>query len=76
MSVAGKAVFAQFTKVQSIHRGFYKWKTINDNQKMFIPQLAIGNWFKNFSSRICQSLYDVKAKAQSERCVPYCAIVS
>jgi hypothetical protein len=44
---------------------------IDDNQKMFIPHLAIEN---NFSSRVCKSLYDVKPKAQSERCVPYCAI--
>ncbi len=35
---------------------------------------AIGNWYRIFSSRICQSLYVVKSKAQSERCVPYCAM--
>jgi hypothetical protein len=40
---------------------------IDDNKKMFIPPLAIENdiFFK--------SLYDVKPKAQSECCGPYCA---
>jgi hypothetical protein len=32
---------AQFTNVQSIHSGFYKWKTMDDDQKKFILQLAI-----------------------------------
>ncbi len=31
---------AQFTKTRSIHCGFYKWKTMDDNKKMFTPQLA------------------------------------
>jgi hypothetical protein len=44
---------------------------IDDNQKMFIPPLAIENDF--FHGRFCKSLYDVKPKAQSERCAPYCA---
>ncbi len=35
---AEKIVFAQFTKVGSIHRGFYKWKKKDDNQKKFIPR--------------------------------------
>ncbi len=39
MANAGKTVFAQFTKVRSIHSGFYKMK--DGNQKKFIPQLAI-----------------------------------
>jgi hypothetical protein len=30
---------------------------------------AIGHWYRIFSLDICQSLYDVKPKAQSERCV-------
>jgi hypothetical protein len=38
-------VFAQFTNVQSIHSAFYKWKTMNDNEKQFIPALAIENEF-------------------------------
>jgi hypothetical protein len=40
------------------------------SQKMFIPHLAIEN---DFSKRICKSLYDVKPKAQSKQCAPYCA---
>jgi hypothetical protein len=32
MVKAVKTVFAQITNAQSIHRGFYKWKTIDDNQ--------------------------------------------
>ncbi len=71
MACAGKTVLAQFTTAPSIHRGFYKWKTKDDNQKMFILQWQLR---LNFSSRICQSLYDVKPKAQSELCAPYCAI--
>jgi hypothetical protein len=47
---------------------------MDDNKKKFIPQLAIDTEFFHFS-RVCQSLYDVKPKAQSERCAPYCAIV-
>ncbi len=47
MANAGETVFAQFTKMQSIHRGFYKWKTEDDNKKI---RSSIGN-----SSRICQS---------------------
>jgi hypothetical protein len=39
---------------------------IDDNQKMFIPPLAIENDF--FSYRVRKSLYDVKPKVQSERC--------
>jgi hypothetical protein len=45
---------------------------IDDNKNMFIPHLAIDNDF--FSKRICKSLYDVKPKAQSEQCAPYCAL--
>jgi hypothetical protein len=37
---------------------------MNDNQKKFIPQLAIDAEFFHI---ICQSLYDVKPKAHSER---------
>ncbi len=32
--------------------------------------LHIGNWFRNFSSCLCQSVYEVKQKAQQELCVP------
>ncbi len=32
---------------------------------------AIGHWYWIFSFRICQSLYDLKPKALSERCAPY-----
>jgi hypothetical protein len=45
-------------------------KTIDVNQKKFIPPLAIDN---EFFVAYFQSLYDVKPKAQSERCAPYCA---
>ncbi len=31
----------QFTNACSIHSGFYQWRMIDDNQKMFIPHLAI-----------------------------------
>jgi hypothetical protein len=41
----GKTVFAQFTNARSIHSGFYKRKTIDDNQKKFIPLFAIDNEF-------------------------------
>jgi hypothetical protein len=41
-------------------------KTMNGNQKMFIPPLAIDTEFF-ISLRTCKSLYDVKPKAQSER---------
>jgi hypothetical protein len=47
MASAGKTVFAQFTKAQSIHRGFYQWKTMDDNQKQLTPQLAIDTEFAN-----------------------------
>ncbi len=62
-----KTVFAQFTKVQSIHRGFYKLE-MKDNNKKSLSR----NWqlIPNFSSRIYQSLYDVKRKAQSEWSAP------
>ncbi len=45
MASAGKTVFAQFKKERSIHRAIYKWKTIDDNLKKFIPQLAIDTEF-------------------------------
>jgi hypothetical protein len=41
MANAGKTVFVQFTKVRSIHQGFYKWKMKDDNQKKFLPKIAI-----------------------------------
>ncbi len=33
--------FCVIYKARSIHSGFYKWKTIEDNQKKFIPPLSI-----------------------------------
>jgi hypothetical protein len=36
---------AQFTKARSIHSAFYQGRMIEDNQKMFIPSLAIENDF-------------------------------
>jgi hypothetical protein len=36
---------AQFTNMQSIHRGFFKLKMMDDDQKKCIPQLAIDNEF-------------------------------
>jgi|LakMenEpi03Aug12_release.lakeMendotaPanAssembly.Ray.scaffolds.fasta_scaffold4347474_1 hypothetical protein len=45
MANASKTIFAQFTKARSIHRGFYKRKTIDDNQKNFNPQLAMDTKF-------------------------------
>ncbi len=41
MASAGKTVFAQFTKMRSIYRHFYKWKTMDGNQQKFIPKLVI-----------------------------------
>ncbi len=32
-------------QMQSIHSGFYQWGMIDDNQKKFIPHLAIENDF-------------------------------
>jgi hypothetical protein len=32
---------AQFTNARSIHSAFYQWRMIDDNQKRFIPHLAI-----------------------------------
>jgi hypothetical protein len=45
---------------------------MDDSQKKFIPQLAIDTEFFHSSFVQC-SLYNVKPKAQSERCAPYCA---
>jgi hypothetical protein len=36
------------------------------SEKLWMP-------IKNILFRICKSLYDVKSKAQSEWCAPYCA---
>ncbi len=65
------SAIAQFRKVMSMHRGFYKWKMKDGSKKICS---AIGNWYRIFPSRICQSLYDVKPKAQSEQCVPFCQL--
>ncbi len=35
----------QFTNARSIHSGFYQWRMIDDNKKMFILHLAIENDF-------------------------------
>ncbi len=44
----------------------------NENWKMSIKKSSLhnGNWFRNFSLCLYQSLYDVKQKAQQELCVP------
>jgi hypothetical protein len=42
---AGKIVYAQYTNALSILRGFYKLKTMDDDQKKFIPPLAIDTEF-------------------------------
>ncbi len=34
---------AQFINARSIHSGFFKWKTMDDDQKKFIPQL---HWYR------------------------------
>ncbi len=34
--------------MRSIHNAFYKWKTMEDNQKKFIPQLAIESLMANW----------------------------
>ncbi len=36
---------AQFTNARSILSGFYKWKTMDNNQKKIIPQLSIDTKF-------------------------------
>jgi len=41
MASAGKTVSPQFTNAQTIYRGFCQWGMMHDNQKMFIPHLAI-----------------------------------
>jgi hypothetical protein len=48
----------------------------SEKQWMMIKKVysAIGNGYRIFSAQICQSLYDVKPKAQLERCAPYCTI--
>jgi hypothetical protein len=66
---ARKAVFSQFIKgAFSTAFTSEKW---NDDKKVYS---AIGNWFRIFSPRICQSLYDVKPKAHWETCAFFCAI--
>jgi hypothetical protein len=46
-------------------------KNDGDNQKKFIPQLAINNeYFQHTFANPC----DVKPKAQLEWCAPYCTI--
>ncbi len=41
----GVNTIAQFTNAQSIHPGFTKWKTLDEDKKKFIPQLAIDTEF-------------------------------
>ncbi len=61
MASSSKTVFAQFTQARSIHRGFYKRKTMDNNPKKFIPQLATDteNFHRAFAGAVC---------------APYCAI--
>ena len=47
----------QFTNARNIHSAFYQWRMIDDNQKMFIPHMAIDI---DFFHSVCKSLYDVK----------------
>ncbi len=42
----------------------------NDGWQSKQISYAIDHWYRNFSLRICQSLYNAKPKAQSERCAP------
>jgi hypothetical protein len=49
---------AWFTNARSYHHGFYKWKMIDNDQKKFIPQLAIATKFFHCASilvRLCRS---------------------
>ncbi len=65
---------------QSLHtlqrRGAFIAAFTSEKWWMTIKKSLFRNWqlIPIFSSRICQSLYDVKPKAQSERCAPHCVI--
>ncbi len=65
-----KTVCAQFTKAQSIQRGFYKGK-MKDEEKS-LPR----HWqlITNFFTTPLPILVRCKTKAQSELCATYCAI--
>jgi len=41
MANACETVFAQFKKMRSIHCGFYKWKTKDDNQKKVYSKIRL-----------------------------------
>ncbi len=70
MAIAGKTVFAQFTQARSIHRGFYKWKTMDDYQKKFIPQLVQNIFIAHLPILVrCKTKGEVGAV-----CAAYCAI--
>jgi hypothetical protein len=62
---------AHFTNARSIHSGFYKWKTMDDNKKKLIAQMVIDTKF--FHRAFVNPLYDVKPKAHSERRASCCA---
>jgi hypothetical protein len=61
MANSGKKVFVQFAKARSIHRGFSKWKMKHDNQKKFIPPLALHS---EFLHRTFAILIQSKTKGQ------------
>jgi hypothetical protein len=61
----------QFAKVRSIHLAAFT-SDKDENQKSFFR--SFGSLYQTFSSSICLSFYDVKPKAQSEQCAPYCTI--
>ncbi len=46
---AGKTVLEQFTNVRSFHRGFYKWKMMDNDKKVYsVNGLAIDTKFFHF----------------------------
>jgi hypothetical protein len=65
-----KTIFAQFRR-RGAFIAYFPSENEHDNKKVVS---AIGNCFQIFLSRICQSLYDVRPKAQSELYAPYCTI--
>jgi hypothetical protein len=73
MASAGKKVFAQFTEASEPLSRLLQVKNDGRQSKNLIPQLATDTEFFNHTF-ICQSLYDVKPKAQPERCKPHCTI--
>ncbi len=72
MASADKTVFSQFKKVRSIHRGFYKWKSMDDcdNQIKFILQKELGIILCLFSCTLHLALVaPLLEKADLRRCL-------